>query len=114
MAESTTTTVFSKAKPGAVRPAKTGTKAAGSHAARSKAGAQGAAHDGPSGKPTPKAKGSARAKAPSPEERHRMIAEQAYLRAERRGFQGGDMVDDWLAAEAEVDHMLSRRKGTSL
>lgn len=27
------------------------------------------------------------------------IAEAAYYRAERRGFVGGDPVDDWLAAE---------------
>jgi uncharacterized protein YfcZ (UPF0381/DUF406 family) len=32
-----------------------------------------------------------------------MIAEAAYFRAERRGFQGGDPLDDWLQAEAEVD-----------
>jgi len=39
----------------------------------------------------------------APEERWRRIAEAAYLRAEQRGFQGGDPVADWLAAEAEVD-----------
>jgi hypothetical protein len=37
------------------------------------------------------------------EQRQRMIAEAAYLRAERRGFQGGDPLDDWLQAEAEID-----------
>ena len=36
-----------------------------------------------------------------------MIAEAAYYRAERRGFEGGDPVQDWLAAEAEVDEQLS-------
>lgn len=30
------------------------------------------------------------------------IAEAAYYRAERRGFQGGSELDDWLEAEAEV------------
>jgi hypothetical protein len=35
-----------------------------------------------------------------------MIAQAAYLRAERRGFSGGSEVDDWLAAEAEVDALL--------
>jgi rubrerythrin len=40
------------------------------------------------------------------EERHRMIAEAAYFRAKRRGFQGGDSVQDWLAAEAEIDKLL--------
>jgi len=42
----------------------------------------------------------------SPDERWRRIAEAAYLLAERRGFQGGDPVADWLAAEAEVDATL--------
>ena len=38
--------------------------------------------------------------------RRSMIAEAAYLRAEQRGFAGGDEVEDWLAAEAEVDALL--------
>jgi hypothetical protein len=42
------------------------------------------------------------------EERQKMIAEEAYLRAERRGFTGGDPKDDWLAAEWEIDQILSR------
>lgn len=39
-------------------------------------------------------------------ERARLVAEAAYLRAERRGFSGGDPQQDWLEAEAEVDRML--------
>ncbi len=39
----------------------------------------------------------------SADERRSLIAEAAYLRAERRGFANGDEVDDWLAAEAEID-----------
>jgi Protein of unknown function (DUF2934) len=35
-----------------------------------------------------------------------MIAEAAYLRAERRGFTPGYEVEDWLAAEKEVDALL--------
>lgn len=35
-----------------------------------------------------------------------MIAEAAYFRAASRGFQGGDPVQDWLAAEAEIDRVL--------
>lgn len=35
-----------------------------------------------------------------------MIAEGAYLRAERRGFGSGDPLSDWLAAEREVDELL--------
>lgn len=31
------------------------------------------------------------------------IAEAAYWRAERRGFQSGQEIDDWLAAEKEID-----------
>ncbi len=42
-------------------------------------------------------------------ERCRLIAEAAYLRAERRGFSGGDPQQDWLEAEAEVDRMLLHR-----
>jgi Ribonuclease G/E len=37
-----------------------------------------------------------------------MIAEAAYLRAERRGFNGGDPVADWIEAEAEVGAALRR------
>jgi DNA anti-recombination protein RmuC len=35
-----------------------------------------------------------------------MIADAAYFRAERRGFNGADPVPDWLEAEAEVDAQL--------
>ena len=44
----------------------------------------------------------------SAEQRNAMIAESAYLRAEARGFQGGDPVQDWLDGEKEVDALLSR------
>ena len=37
-----------------------------------------------------------------------MIAERAYLRAERRGFSGGDPVTDWLEGEKEIDRVLSQ------
>jgi hypothetical protein len=39
--------------------------------------------------------------------RRAMIAEAAYLRAERRGFAPGGEVEDWLAAEREVDALLA-------
>lgn len=42
----------------------------------------------------------------SPEQRYRMIAENAYHRAEKRGFIGGDPLNDWLLAELEVDKQL--------
>jgi DnaK suppressor protein len=35
--------------------------------------------------------------------RERQVAEAAYYRAERRGFEPGCELDDWLAAEAEID-----------
>ena len=37
------------------------------------------------------------------EKREQMIAVAAYFRAERRGFCPGFELDDWLAAEADVD-----------
>ena len=42
----------------------------------------------------------------TPDELHRMIAVAAYCRAECRGFIGGDEVEDWLAAEAEIKKLL--------
>lgn len=45
------------------------------------------------------------------EERRRIVAEMAYFRAERRGFRGGDPLEDWLAAEAEVERMLGPGQG---
>jgi hypothetical protein len=38
--------------------------------------------------------------------RHSLIAESAYLRAERRGFMGGCCETDWLEAEQEIDRRL--------
>jgi hypothetical protein len=43
----------------------------------------------------------------TPDRRRGMIAEAAYLRAERRGFAPGGEEEDWMAAEAEVDQLLS-------
>jgi DUF2934 family protein len=43
----------------------------------------------------------------TPDKRRGMIAEAAYLRAERRGFAPGYEEEDWLAAEVEVDKLLS-------
>ncbi len=52
--------------------------------------------------PTVQRSGSAskRSKSKSREEK---IAEAAYYRASQRGFQPGGEIEDWLAAEAEVD-----------
>ena len=43
----------------------------------------------------------------APDWHRQMIQEAAYFRAERRGFIGGDPVADWLAAEAEIDALVS-------
>lgn len=43
----------------------------------------------------------------SEEERRGMIARAAYLIAQRRGFEHGLELDDWLVAEAEVNARLA-------
>ena len=42
----------------------------------------------------------------SAKERYQMIAEAAYFRAEKRGFTGGSIEEDWIEAEAEIDKLL--------
>jgi Protein of unknown function (DUF2934) len=42
-----------------------------------------------------------------PENRESCIAQEAYLSAQRRGFAPGHELDDWLAAENEVDQRLA-------
>jgi hypothetical protein len=43
-------------------------------------------------------------------DRESRIAEAAYWRAERRGFAGGRELDDWLAAEKEVDGDIAAKR----
>jgi hypothetical protein len=43
-----------------------------------------------------------------PEQRAALIAEAAFFRAEKRGFAPGHEVEDWLAAESDVDARLMR------
>jgi len=38
---------------------------------------------------------------------HRMVSEAAYFLAEKRGFEPGRMLDDWLEAELKVRDMLT-------
>lgn len=45
---------------------------------------------------------------PPPPDRHALIAKAAYFRAVRRNFAPGHELEDWLAAEAEVDEELAR------
>jgi hypothetical protein len=44
---------------------------------------------------------------PTGEQRHALIANAAYFRAQRRGFRAGHELEDWLAAEAEVEQQLA-------
>jgi hypothetical protein len=41
------------------------------------------------------------------ERRRALISEAAYFRAQRRDFEPGREIEDWLAAEAEIDRLLS-------
>ena len=41
----------------------------------------------------------------TPEERYKMIAAAAYSKAEQRGFASGYALNDWIAAEKEIDAM---------
>jgi len=43
-------------------------------------------------------------------DRHQMIQEAAYFRAEQRYFFGGNPVEDWLAAETEIDTQQNTSK----
>jgi hypothetical protein len=43
----------------------------------------------------------------NPEMRRDIIAQAAYFRAQRRDFEAGHELEDWLAAEAEVDAALT-------
>lgn len=47
------------------------------------------------------------------QQRHDHVAVAAYFHAEHRGFNGGDAVADWLAAEAEIDAALKKGESTS-
>jgi hypothetical protein len=42
--------------------------------------------------------------------RHRRISERAYLRAAARGFVGDRQIEDWLAAEQEIDAETASRR----
>jgi len=43
-------------------------------------------------------------------DRQSLIAQAAYFLAERRHFQPGHELEDWLAAEAEVDRRLANAR----
>jgi hypothetical protein len=44
-----------------------------------------------------------------PNVRRQLIAAEAYLLAERRGFQAGGELEDWMTAEAIVDSRLRQK-----
>ena len=58
------------------------------------------------GNPAATAKSTGAGAKTSEDERQRMIAENAYYRAQERGFNGGQAIDDWLAAEREINRLL--------
>lgn len=78
---------------------------------RAKGPSAGISADPPAGAgKSPRGRVPARTVASSPidsDVRRQMIAEAAYYRAERRGFDGDGDLDDWLAAESEIDRLLS-------
>jgi len=67
----------------------------------------------PAGKPTLTkplivSKAAPAARGPIPEQqRHVMIAEAAYYMAERRGFESGRELEDWLQAESQIETAIA-------
>jgi hypothetical protein len=47
-------------------------------------------------------------KGPANDDRRSLIAKAAYFRAERRRFEPGHELEDWLAAEREVDRRMAK------
>jgi Protein of unknown function (DUF2934) len=43
-----------------------------------------------------------------PDVRRKLVAAEAYFRAERRGFAAGNELEDWVAAERAVDSRLAQ------
>lgn len=59
---------------------------------------------------TPKSTAGSRAKkaaAISPEQRRNYVEVAAFYIAERRGFAPGNLLDDWVQAEVEIDRLLA-------
>lgn len=44
---------------------------------------------------------------------HEMIADAAYFRAEKRGFEPGHEMEDWLAAEEEIVERLQKQESAA-
>lgn len=61
----------------------------------------------PAKAPAKKETGSSGARrALAPDQRRYYVEVAAYYIAERRGFRGDSQLDDWVAAEAEIDRLL--------
>lgn len=56
--------------------------------------------------PQPRPLGRVATPAIQPGQRELMIAEAAYYLAERRGFAPGAELEDWVAAESEIDRLF--------
>ena len=50
----------------------------------------------------------------TPDKRSQMIADAAYYRAEKRGFDPEGQVQDWLEAESEVDALLRKSESVEV
>jgi hypothetical protein len=59
---------------------------------------------------TARGNGAAKSHRVNADQRRNYIEVAAYYIAERRGFVGGNEMDDWAAAEAEIDRLLSEGK----
>jgi hypothetical protein len=57
--------------------------------------------------PTPIDASSAETASKDPAHRHEMIAEAAFFISQARGFTPSQELDDWLAAEREIEQRLS-------
>lgn len=97
-----------KAKPAAAKPAiRTAAQPAAKPAAKPAVAAKKpAVKKAVAAKPAAAKSGKAKAGAISPEQRRCYVEVAAYYIAERRGFNGGSELDDWVQAEAEIDRLL--------
>jgi len=89
-AKATTAKKAATAKPPAAKPAARQTAAAGKKPAAT-------------AKKTPARSAVAHV---TPEQRRYYVEVAAYYIAERRGFHGGNELDDWVQAEQEIDRLL--------
>jgi hypothetical protein len=91
----------------AAKPAvKTAAKTTTAKPAASKPAPKSAAKPAAAAKPAKAAAKKSGAAALTPEQRRCYVEVAAYYMAERRGFTGGNEMDDWMAAEAEIDRLL--------